>query len=71
MIVDYETPATERRVAVKGDRRGVWHDLVYSSTPPYAANGDSMITYPNYKFTFMALGMFSRIFGNEAMELYK
>ena len=34
-------------------------------------NGNSMISYPNYKFTFtiMALGMFSKMFGNEEMEL--
>ena len=32
---------------------------------------NSTVSYPNYKFTFtiMALGMFSRIFGNEEMDL--
>lgn len=30
-----------------------------------------MMSYPNYKFTFtiMALGMFSRTFGNKEMDL--
>lgn len=37
----------------------------------YDANRGSMISYPNYKFIFtiMALGMFSRTFGDKEMAL--
>lgn len=41
--------------------------------PPllYVANGDSVMSYVNYKFTFtiIALGMFSGMFGNKEIEL--
>ena len=37
----------------------------------YVADGNSTVSYSNYKFTFniMALGMFSRTFGNGEVNL--